>query len=130
MIRLSFLGIIGTIFILAAFDQVSAEISKETVAAPDNLTEMQKMEWEIGAYSGWLRLCGYGSKSAQISSFMKKSPYFRKGESKVSKFDFGTSCTSSNENFDNLLGEKEEWIQHLNITYNPQAKKLAGSFDG
>ncbi len=130
MTRLSFLGIVFSIFILAAAGQVSAEVSKETVNAPDNLTEMQKTEWEIGAYSGWLRLCGYGSKSTQISGFMKKSPYFRKGETKMSKFDFGTSCTSSNEGLNQILGEKEEWIRYLNITYNPQANKSAGQYDG
>ena len=117
MIRSAFLGIFVSIFILAAADQVSAEVWKQTVNAPDNLTEMQKMEWEIGAYSGWLRLCGYGSKSTQISSFMKKSPYFRKGETKMSKFDMGSRCTSSNEVLNQILGQKEQWNQYLNASY-------------
>jgi hypothetical protein len=130
MIRLTFLGLIFSIFILVAADQVSAEVSKETEYAPDNLTERQKIEWEIGAYSGWLRLCGYGSKSAQISSFMKKSPFFQKGEIKMIKYDEGVGCTSSNEVFNLILGKKEQWIRYLDITYTPQGKNLTSSFDG
>ena len=130
MIRLSFLGILVSIFILAAPGQVFAGVEKETVDTPDNLTEMQKIEWEIGTYSGWLRLCGYGSKSAQISSFMKKSPYFRKGEKKMSKYDMGLSCTSSNEDLNKILGEKDKWERYLAFTYLPTEKYLTGPFDG
>ena len=49
MIRLSVIGIFVSIFILAAADQVSAELEKETVRAPDNLTEAQKIEYQIGS---------------------------------------------------------------------------------
>ena len=48
----------------------------------------------------------------------------------MSNFDFGTRCTNSNERLNELLDEKEEWIRYLKITYNPQAKKSVGPFDG
>jgi len=128
--RLTFLGIFVSTFILAAAGQVFAAIEKDTIATPDNLTDMQKNEWDIGKYSGWLRLCGYGSKASQISSFMKKSPYFRKAESKMTRFDGGVGCNSSNEILNQILGEKEEWDQYLDITYSQQANKSIGPFDG
>lgn len=130
MIRQTFLGIVVSIFLLASPDRVLAGVSKETVVTPDNLTDMQKSEYQIGTYSGWLRLCGYGSKASQISAFMKKSPYFRQGEKKMSKYDMGTGCTSSNEGIERILGEKDQWVRYLDITYTPQATKPVGSFDG
>jgi hypothetical protein len=110
--------------------QVSAEVSKETVDTPENLTDMQKTEFQIGTYAGWLRLCGYGSKASQISSIMKKSPFFRQGETKMSKYDMGTGCNSSNEGLNQILGQKEQWERYLDITYSPQARKSVGPFDG
>ena len=128
MTRSAFLGIFVFVFILAAPGLVSA--ARETVSPPDNLTDMQKNEWEIGAYSGWLQLCGYRSKSSQISSFMKKSPYFRKGETEMLKFDAGAGCTSSNERLNELLRDKDQWERYLDDTYTPQPKLSVGPYDG
>lgn len=131
MIHLSFLGILVSIFILAAPSPISAGVEKDTIAdPPKELTDVQKMEWQIGQFSGWLRLCGYGSKSSQISSFMKKSPYFRKGEAQWSKYDMSMSCSSSDENLNRLLGSKDEWEQYLDITYTSKKIYLTAPFDG
>ena len=117
MNRLSFLGIIVSIFILAAPGQVSAGVDKSSPSPPDNLTDTQEAEWKIGTYSGWLRLCGYGSKASHISTIMKKSPYFRNGESQMSKYDSSMRCSSTDEGLNQFLGQKEQWIQYLNVTY-------------
>ncbi len=98
MIRLSFPAILVSIFILAAPGQVSSELWKETPAGPPtNLTDMQKAEWKIGNFAGWLRLCDYHSEASEISSFMNKSPFFRKGVSQLTKYDMSTSCGGFDE---------------------------------
>ena len=118
MIRLSILGIFVSISILAAPSQVSAALWKETPAGPpENLTDMQKTEWQIGNFVGWLRLCDYHSKASEVTSFMKLSPYFRKGVSQYAKYDMSTSCGGFDENLKNILGQKERWEQYLESTY-------------
>ena len=118
MIRLSFLGIFVSISILAAAGQVSAEVDRETVAGPPkSLTGMQKTEWQIGNFAGWIELCGYNSKAAQIIGFMKKSPYFRKGVMQLAKYDRTGGCGDIDKSVNPILELKEKWEQYLDVTY-------------
>ncbi len=119
MIRLSFLGIFVSISLLAAPGQVSAELWKESLAPPPkNLTDMQKKEWQIGNFAGWLRLCDYHSRASEISRFMKISPYFRKGVSQYAKYDMSTSCGGFDEDLKYILGQREQWEKYLEFTYS------------
>ncbi len=118
MSRLSLLGVIVSISLLASSVQVSAALWKEPAAPPlKHLTDTQKEEWYIGNFAGWLRLCDYHSKASKIISFMKTSPYFRKGVSQYAKYDKSTSCGGFDEDLKNILGQKERWEQYLESTY-------------
>lgn len=119
MIRPSFIGIIAFISILATPGQVYAELWKEKPAGPPkNLTDIQRTEWQIGNFAGWLRLCDYHSKASEISGFMKISPYFRKGVSQLVKYDMSTSCGGFDEDLKYILGQKKQWEQYLEFTYS------------
>ena len=135
MFRLSLLGVFVSILILAASGQVSAELWKETPAGPPkNLTDIQKAEWQIGNFAGWLRLCDYHSKASEISSFMKISPFFRKGVNQLIKYDMSTSCGGFDEDLKYILGQKEQWEPYLEYTYltykAPPQRSLNGLWTG
>ena len=91
--------------------------SSPAPAPPNDLSKIQKTEWTIGVINGYARKCGSDDKAHEIATFMKKSPYFRRGQSGIMQFDRVRGCGEVPKYLDDILGEKDFWQEYINITY-------------
>jgi hypothetical protein len=96
---------------------------KYQVSPPGSLTKIQRTEWQLGflVWAGYS--CGYNQKAGDVSGMMRRSPYFRKAQTKMQSYDAPGSCSKVSETLDRVLEDKEQWRQYLDATYPEPSRK-------
>ncbi len=91
-----------------------------TWGPPEGATEIQKTEWAIGFHTAMAGICGNYGKVAKVRGIMKKSPSFMKGYFVINEIEDKISvrnCGKYLATLQDVLGQKEFWINHLDAAY-------------
>ena len=115
-----------------------AEAGTSIIGPDDKWTKIQKNEYMIGVYSGFMKFCGYFSEGIELEEIANLSPYGEEGVTNVSRYDgYGGNCVDLKENVDKYyLSRKDDWFRLLSSKYklpavtSPRPEKKTESYVG